>query len=446
MTPDLQSQLRALADKCRAPDFQLSKDQTLEATTLWTTALAGWPEEMDMCLQFAPNLPADSLAKAIASNWLSFDASLRSECINRLLETLPEASGIELRLRLAVALQPIHPPTADSQLIAACYWMRKKKKHRLNKEHEKLFRSVLLNDEDPALTRFALKTHTQADVKGLLACVSEVLFTHGSDGLRTFSSVEPRVIEWLLQNELFSKLIGEQRADAVVLIKSWPREAKATFASKKLSLPADLDEALRLDEASSQVVVEKESTAPPPAPKPPAEPTRNGGVHELLDQVGQAIKVIEKENKDVREELREKESAARSMQLSLRQTETKLHRAESELSASRAASDEKDSALQATQVEIDKLRGKLDASALELASEKEKHAADSQALLDRIDVEKKRAVGSFENRLAEKLRLEWKDFESVSNRPMDTKVGESLRLLVLGIFEMLEREGIKIRH
>lgn len=86
----------------------------------------------------------------------------------------------------------------------------------------------------------------------------------------------------------------------------------------------------------------------------------------------------------------------------------------------------------------------IDSLTLELASEKEKHAADARTLLARIDVEKTRAVEAFQNRLADKLRLERKDFESVSNRPMDTQVGESLRSLVRGIFEMLEREGLNI--
>ena len=444
MDHDLELQLRALADKYRERRFQLSKAEAAEATTLCTKLLQDGREGFDLCWQFVPYLPAESLAGAIASTWTSLDESLQREFIAR-QQRLPEAAATRLRLRSAVALRPIDAAAARRLLSLACYAMTNTPKKRPSKEQVKLFRSVLLNGDEPALVGFAFESHTQAEIGPLLTCVLEVLSTRNADAQRSFSPSEPRVIEWLLQNNFFPRLTEDQRAVAVALAKSWPREVKTAFASKNEHLPARLDEALRLAESSSSPVAERESAPPPPVPKPTAEPPRNVSVRELLDQVALTVKTIEADNKSAREELQEKEVALQALRTKLSQAESSLQRTEGDLIESCAALHEKDAALQTALAELAELRGKLDASALELAHEKEKHAADSQALLDRIEVEKKRAVDSFENCLADKLRLEWRDFESVSNRPMDTQVGESLRSLVRGIFEMLEHEGLNIR-
>jgi hypothetical protein len=444
MDHHLEPQLRALADKYRERRFQLSKAETGEATTLCTKVLQDGREGFELCWQLAPYLPAESLAEAIASTWTGLDESLQREVMTR-QQRLPEAAATRLRFRSAVALRPIDAAAARRLLSSACYAMTNTPKKRPSKEQMKLFRSILLNGDEPALVGFAFESHTQAETGPLLACVLEVLATRSADAQRSFSPSEPRVIEWLLQNDFFPRLTEAQRAVAVALTKSWPREVKTEFASKNERLPADLDQALRLAEAPSPPVAEKESATPSPVSKAMVEPLQNVSVRALLDQVGLAVKTIEADNKSVRDQLQEKEVALQALRTKLNQAETSLQHIEGELIESRAALDEKGDALQIALAELAELRGKLEVSTRALAIEKEKHAADSQALLDRIEVEKKRAVDSFENRLADKLRLEWRDFGSVSNRPMDMQVGESLRSLVRGIFEMLEHEGLKIR-
>jgi len=444
MNHDLEPQLRALADKYRERRFHLSKEETAEATMLCAKVLQGGAVGFELCWQLAPYLPADSLADSIASTWTSLDESLQREVIAR-QQRLPESAGTRLRLRSAVALRQIDAAAARRLLSSACYAMTNTPKKRPSKEQVKLFRSILLNGDEPALVGFAFESHTQAEIGPLLTCVLEVLSKRSADAQRSFLPSEPRVIEWLLQNELFPRLTEDQRAVAVALAKSWPREAKTAFLSKTGHLPAGLNEALRLAEAPSPPVAEGEATPPPPVPKPSAEPPQIFSVHELLEQVGLAVKTIEADNKSAREELREKEVALQALRTKLGQAESSLLRSEEDLIKGRAAINEKDAALQTALAELAELRSRLDATKLELASGKEKHAADSQALLDRIEVERKRAVDSFQNRLADKLRLEWRDFESVSNRPMDTQIGESLRSLVRGIFEMLEHEGLKFR-
>jgi chromosome segregation ATPase len=157
------------------------------------------------------------------------------------------------------------------------------------------------------------------------------------------------------------------------------------------------------------------------------------------------LRILESEKKTAREELREKEATTQTLQSKLTQAQGQLQRAEQEQIESRARLHEQDTARQNAEREAAELRSKFDELTKELAIEREKHAADSQALLTRIDVEKARAADALANRLAQKLRVEWRDFESVSSRPMDSEVGESLRHLLRGIFEMLEREGLKIR-
>ncbi len=442
MNHDFELELRALANKYSEKNSHFSKEETAEATTLCTSVLREGRDGFDLFWKWASHLPADSLAQAIASVWTSFDESLRNEVYEN-QRRLPEAVTIRFRLQSAVGLRPIDTVAAHWFLEAAFNALPKK---RPNKDQMKLFRSILLKGDAPALLGFTFESNAASVVIPLLSCVSEFLSPRSADAQRSCSPIEAQVIEWLLRNNFFPRLTEEQRAVVVALVKPWSREFKTAFTSKNEHLPAGLDEALRLADASSPPVVGTESAPLPSVPKPKAEPPRNVSVRELLDQIGLAVKTIESDNKSAREELREKEVALQALRTKLCQAESSLQRTEGELIESRAALHEKGGALQTALAELAELRGRLDASALELASEKEKHAADSKALLDRIEVEKKRAIDSFENRLADKLRLEWRDFESVSNRPMDTQVGESLRSLVRGIFEMLEHEGLKIRY
>jgi hypothetical protein len=443
MNYDLEPQLRALADKYRERRFHLSKEDSSEATKLCTRLLQDRREGFDLCWQFAPFLPAESLAEAIASTWTNLDELLRREFIAR-QQRLPEAAGSRLRLRSAVALRLIDPPAARRLLTSACYAMTNNAKKCPSKEQVKIFRSILLNGNEPGLLGFTFESHTQAEIGPLLSCVVEVLSTSKVDTQRIFTASEPRVIEWLLRNTLFNRLTADQRTVVATLAKSWPREVKAAFASKYEPLPEGLDEALKIVATPTPPIAEAESALRPDVPPLTAVPQRCHSVQELLDQIGLAVKAIDADNKSAREELTEKEVVLQALRTRLSQAESSLQRTEGELIESSAALNEKGAALQTALAELAELRGKIDTSALELTSEKKKHAADAKTLLDRIEVERRRAVEAFENGLANKLRLEWRDFESVKDRPMDTQMGESMRSLVRGIFELLENEGIKI--
>jgi hypothetical protein len=445
MNPEFEEQLRALANRYTERRSNLSKDEIAEATALCTRVLAGGREGLDLCWRFAGYLPADALAEAIATTWPILDESLQRSIIAR-QKRLPEAAAARLQLRSAVALCQVDAAIARQLLSSACYTMMNRPNNRPSKEQLKIFRSVLLSGEEPALARFAFDTPTQAEIGMLLASLSEVLFARRADRQRAFSPNEPRVIEWLLQNSLFVRLTEAQLAGAVALVKSWPREAKAAFGSKYEQLPVDLDQALRIDESSSSEVEPKDSMPPLSGPEPKVEPPPNGGVRELLDQLSLAIAALEADNKSAREELQEKESIAQTLKVKLSNTESELRRAEGELIESRAKLQEQVSERQAAQREAANLWSELEALDLKLSSEKEEHFNDSRSLLARIEVEKDRAAQAVANRLAEKLRLEWRDFESVNNSPMDCEVGESLRHLLRGIFDMLQREGIKIRE
>lgn len=432
MNHDFEPQLRALAEKYSEKHPHFSKDETAEATTLCTSVLRDGRDGFDLFWKWASHLPADSLAQAIASVWSSLDESLRTE-IQEKQRRLPESVTLRFRLQSAVSLLTIDANAAHWFLAAACNALQKK---RPNKEQMKLFRSILLKGDEPALMGFSFESNTASSITPLLSCISEFLSPRSADAQRICSPLEPRVIEWLLKNDFFSRLTGEQRAVVVALVRPWTREMKTAFESKQDKIPEVLAKALQPEDGPQ----------PAPAPVRTDESPRNPSIHELLIQLGNAVKSIEAEKERIREELREEKAALKDLRSKLSDSESNRQRTERELIETRASLDEKGTNLQFVSAELAESLSKLSASELELAREKEMHLADSQALLNRIDVEKKRAVDSFENRLSDKLRLEWRDFESVSNRPMDTQVGESLRTLLLGIFEMLEHEGLKIRN
>lgn len=442
MIPDLEPQLRDLAEKYREGRSHLSKDEIARAATLCTNALAAGREGLEVCWQFAAYLPPEALAEAIAATWPELDETLRREVIAR-QQRLPEGAAARLRLRSAVALRDVDPAAARRLLATACYALTSTPKQRPSKEQAKLLRSILLNGDQPALAGFRFADATQAEIGPLLTCVAEVAFPRGHDQRRTFTPGERRIIEWLLENDLFTRLTESQRAGVVALVNSWPRAAKAAFAESQERLPAPLEDALKTD--PSAPLAETSLAQCPPVPTTAREPARKANARELLDQLGAALKELESEKEAAREELREREAATQTLRSKLSQAESELQRAEQERIERRATSDAQETVRQNAEREAAELRSKVDELARELAIEREKHATDAQALLKRIEVEKTRAADAFSNRLGQKLRLEWRDFQSVSNRPMDVEVGESLRHLLRGIFEMLEREGLKIR-
>ena len=438
MISDLERQLRDLAGKYR---FHLPKNEIAEAATLCTDALAAGREGLELCWQFAAYLPPEALAEAIAATWPELDETLRREVIAR-HQRLPEGAAARLRLRSAVALRDVDPAAARRLLATACYALTSTPKQRPSKEQAKLLRSILLNGDQPALAGFRFENATQAEIGPLLTCVA-VAFPLSPDEGRTFTLGERRIIEWLLENDLFTRLTESQRAGVVALVNSWPRTTKAAFAESHERLPAPLEDAMKTD--ASAALAETSLAPSAPVSTTAAEPARKANARELLDQLGAALRELESEKKAAREELREREAATQTLRSKLSQAESELQRAAQERTERRATSDAQETARQNAEREAAEWRSKVDELARELAIEREKHAADSQALLKRIEVEKTRAADAFSNRLGQKLRLEWRDFQSVSNRPMDVEVGESLRHLLRGIFEMLEREGLKIR-
>ena len=81
----------------------------------------------------------------------------------------------------------------------------------------------------------------------------------------------------------------------------------------------------------------------------------------------------------------------------------------------------------------------------ELADANEQHDREAEALAGRVRIEFERGIETFKNSLSDKVRLEWRDFEDVSELEMTSELGESHRRQIREIFALLEREGIQIK-
>ena len=79
------------------------------------------------------------------------------------------------------------------------------------------------------------------------------------------------------------------------------------------------------------------------------------------------------------------------------------------------------------------------------AEAKRRHDQEAEALAARVSVETERGIEAFKNSLADKLRLEWRDFEDVSGLTITQEIGESYRRQLGEIFALLERDGIQVK-
>jgi hypothetical protein len=231
MISNLESQLAALSAKYEKQRRKLPKPEAEEACKLCGEALVENADGVDLCFRFATALPSECVAFAFAENWNAFDDTRRRQLIER-LQRLPEPGGKRLCLALSAALRNADPLIARRLLTQTCYSLLDSKNQRPGKKSSVMFRSVLLDEKEPALLSFQFSEAIQAEVTPLLACVVTAIFTAPEGRPLSFSPIASQVLEWLLRQDLFACLKPEQRTVISAAIASWPRNAKAELADK----------------------------------------------------------------------------------------------------------------------------------------------------------------------------------------------------------------------
>jgi chromosome segregation ATPase len=164
-----------------------------------------------------------------------------------------------------------------------------------------------------------------------------------------------------------------------------------------------------------------------------------------LCQLGDAFRELESAHKDALRNQSEAESTAQALRAKLSAAETDLQRAELDLRELRERVDQISTAHSAAQRESASLREETDRLRAASAEAKRQHDQEAEALAARVRVETERGIEAFKNSLADKLRLEWRDFDDVSGLAITQEIGASHRRQLGEIFALLERDGIQVK-
>jgi hypothetical protein len=462
MISDIEPHLAALSVKYHENHGKLPKAETEEARKLCGEALVEHPEGVELCFRFATTLPPEAVASAFAENWSTFDEARRRQLTER-LQRLPLPGARRLGLTLSVAIQRAEPLSARRILTQTCHALLGGKNQQPSQKNIRMFRNVLLDGGEPALLGFQFSGALRAEVAPLLACIVTAVFTAPEDKALTSSSTGPRVLEWLWRQDLFGFLDVEQQEGVLTATASWSRKTKAEFTEKFSPLPS-----------SFQFLLEQQpdETGPPPLRSDSQQPSpdddeshRNSTpgligaepspakrevsqklpARELLAQLGDAFKELENAHMNALREHSDVQRANQELRTKLCSVDADLRRAEFELREARKQLDQASAERSAAQREVTNLHDEVELLNMELAEARRQHDQEADALTARMKVETERGIEAFKNSLADKIRLEWRDFEDVSGLPMTLEIGDSHRRQLHEIFALLERDGIQFK-
>ena len=505
MISEIEHHLDALSkrfiERKKLPDIEVA-----EAARLCREALAAGSEGFVVFWQFATALPPEAAAKALSEHWVHLDEAQRQNVFAR-LQRLYDSVGKRMRLRLAVSLRKTEVDGARRVLTQGCAALTTGKNNGPSGKELTIFQNELLAGREPALVNFDFTQATRAEVGPMLACIAATIVGRSERDVPSLIPGAPRVIKWLWKEDLFAKWSPEQSEAVFAVIKRWPQRIKDELAALLEPLPEafvflrDSEEiAPATDAVAAPAIPDVDTfsqpgkptaaaenpvatpavpevhTRPEPskqtaAPKAPAAasakaapdvehpatkaaapatslPVSRGIVSpkDLLGQLGEAIRLLEGRVEEFRDEARRQEAASRELRTHLAITQRDLAQAgerermlrnqlEAEGKSRRMAED----AVRAQQEKIDQLGG-------ELARAREEHNHEADALAARVSVESGRHLEAFQNALADKLRLEWRDFQDVSELPMSPDIGNSHRRQLRGIFALLEDEGVSVNR
>lgn len=80
-----------------------------------------------------------------------------------------------------------------------------------------------------------------------------------------------------------------------------------------------------------------------------------------------------------------------------------------------------------------------------IIAEKDTEIAERTEMAKVLSRDRSKQADESMQRLASKIRVEYRDFTDALNMPMSCDLGENLKLQLQSIFEMLEKGGMKIK-
>lgn len=158
---------------------------------------------------------------------------------------------------------------------------------------------------------------------------------------------------------------------------------------------------------------------------------------ELLDKASKVVKSVESESMQQR-------SKIAALTLTLEDEQNKLRKSNQRIENLQGNLVELRNKLVAAESEIIALRKDLEQKDMRIA-EKDAEIADRVRMVDVISKDRNKQADEALQRLAAKIRIEYRDFIDALDVPMNSDLGENLKIQLQSVFEILEKGGMKIK-
>lgn len=244
---------------------------------------------------------------------------------------------------------------------------------------------------------------------------------------------------------VFSSLIGELKQNDslkelavsnIAKIEKWARDyLETTGAVDTHSGSVQTD----IQESSNAVLGEQsvEDEGNPDFSNHEKETTVDlDSLQELLIHAQAMVDLISKENVEQKQRIRELETKDQDHSLRFAEASKKLETQETLISELNKKKDELENQYLALQHKLDEKEN--------LLKEKDAEIAERIKMTEVLSRDRLRQADESLQRIASKIKVEYRDFMDAMDIPMTVDLGENLRLQLMSIFKILEKGGIKI--
>ena len=156
----------------------------------------------------------------------------------------------------------------------------------------------------------------------------------------------------------------------------------------------------------------------------------------ILNQAKVLVSQLQQENDNQKKRITELKAKEHDNSLKLREVSKKLEDEKAAVAELRRQKCELESKCQAKQHEIENKDRML--------SEKDAEIVERIRMSEVLSRDRSRQADESLQRIASKIRVEYRDFKDAVNTPMTVDLGENLRIQLQSVFEILEKGGMKI--
>lgn len=234
-----------------------------------------------------------------------------------------------------------------------------------------------------------------------------------------------------------SKTIKEPIATNITKVSAWAREYLDTLAETKGSVEAATDVS---DRETVNRVSEKTKDDNKENPVSQSVNQPKDSLESLSALLKQAIALsnrIQNEREIQRTLIRELEAQTEEARQKLAQSEETLKMLES-------AVQERNESIRALEQKC-KLLNQTVSEKEAVIADKDKEIKERMIMLEVLDRDKSRQADESLQRIASKIRIEYRDFMDALDAEMTVDLGENLRYQLISIFDILEKGGMKIK-